>query len=577
MNAQAIAEALELKRNGKGWRGPCPVCGGDNRSTKFSIKDGDNGTPLVKCFAGCTFKQLSGELRSRGLWQNGTPYQYEKSRREKTKRDIEHAGTILMIAESDRAAGRTLSPQDEEMVEQANDSVAMAVPSAGFKDTDMANAERFARLHGDHAFCTPERGWLIWDDKRWQVDEQHRVMELAKQTARKMFSEIEHVEKNQQKGLFEWARRSQAKDRLQAMLTLAQSEPGIPARLTDFDATPLLLNCGNGIVNLASGELIPHSPVRMLSKITPVHYDPTASCPLWLEFLDRVMASDDDMVEFLQRAAGYTLTGNTGEQCLFFTHGCGANGKSVFLEVLLQLAGEYGCNARADSFMVKTHGGIPNDIARLCGMRFVGVNETEIGQRMAESLVKDLTGGDTISARFLHKEYFDFRPTFKLWMRGNHKPNIRGTDDGIWRRIFLIPFEVQIPEAERDPNLPAKLRAELSGILRWAVEGAIAWQRDGLKVPDKVRAATSEYRTEMDRLAEFIDEKCITGATFSGYGGDLYNAYTDWCAESSDKPMSQMAFGLALVERGFDRIKTSGRKKYFGIGLRADDYQEAMG
>ena len=301
------------------------------------------------------------------------------------------------------------------------------------------------------------------------------------------------------------------------MLVLAQSEPDIPARITEFDTDPLLLNCANGVLNLATGELMPHAPARRLSKITTIAYDPMAACPLWLEFLDRVMGSDDDMIDYLQRAMGYTLTGHTGEQCLFFTHGNGANGKSVFLEILLQMAGEYGTNARADSFMVKQQSGIPNDIARLVGMRFVGVNETETGQRMAESLVKDLTGGDTISARFLHREFFTFRPEFKLWIRGNHKPSIRGTDDGIWRRIHLIPFEVQIPEAERDPNLPEKLHAELPGILRWAVEGAIAWQRDGLRVPEKVKAATSEYRTEMDRLADFIDEKCTTGASFSGY------------------------------------------------------------
>ena len=447
--------------------------------------------------------------------------------------------------------------------------------AAGFLDTDMANSERFARLHADSVFWTPERGWLLWDGKRWAPDEQHRVMGLAKQTARKIFAELETAQDKTQKELFNWARRSQSKDRLQAMLALAQSEPEIPAWITEFDTDPLLLNCINGVVNLATGELLPHNPARMLSKISPIEYHPTASCSLWLEFLNQVMASDAAMIDYLQRAIGYSLTGYTVEQCLFFLLGIGANGKSVFLEIVLLLLAEYGTNARADTFMVKTQGsGIPNDIARLVGMRFVGVNETETGQKMAESLVKDLTGGDTITARFLHREFFTFKPEFKLWIRGNHKPAIRGTDDGIWRRIHLIPFEVQIPEAERDPGLPEKLRAELPGILRWAVEGAIAWQRDGLRVPEKVKAATSEYRTEMDSLADFMSEKCTTGAAFSAFAGNLYKAYTAWCNESGEQPMSQTAFGLALAERGFRKVKTDGRNKYMGIGLNVADSQD---
>lgn len=448
----------------------------------------------------------------------------------------------------------------------------------GFVDTDMANAERFAQLHANAVFHTPECGWLIWDGKRWCNDEQGKVMRLAKQTARKIFAELEHARNAEEKTLFKWARQSQSKDRLNAMLSLAQSEPGIPARITEFDAEPMLLNCQNGMVNLSTGELLAHDPARKHSKITPIEYDPAAKCPQWLAFLTRVMSDDDEMIDFLQRAMGYTLTGSTGEQCLFFTLGTGANGKSVFLEILLLLLAEYGTNARADTFMLKPNGGgIPNDIARLVGMRFVGISETESGQRMAESLVKDMTGGDTVTARFLHKEFFSFKPEFKLWIRGNHKPNIRGTDDGIWRRIHLIPFAVQIPPGERDGKLPEKLRAELPGILRWAVDGAMQWQRDGLRVPGKVQEATREYRTEMDRLADFIVERCTTGPTFSAFAGNLYKAYTTWCAESGEHPMSQMAFGMALGERGFSKKVVTGRKKYSGIGLNVADSMQRAG
>ena len=226
VDAETIADALDLKRNGKGWRGPCPVCGGSDKSNKFSLKDGDNG-PLVYCFSGCTFESISSELRSRGLWSEATSYQCEQARRKNSARDIDHAETVLFLAESAKKTGRELSAEDQEIVSQSRDKVAIAAPSAGFVDTDMANAERFARLHADVVFHTPECGWLIYDGKRWCIDEQGQVMRLAKQTARKIFSELEHAQNAQEKELFKWARQSQSKDRLNAMLALAQSEPGI--------------------------------------------------------------------------------------------------------------------------------------------------------------------------------------------------------------------------------------------------------------------------------------------------------------------------------------------------------------
>jgi putative DNA primase/helicase len=571
MDAQTISDALGGKRSGKGYRSACPVCGGSDKSTKFTMTDASDRV-LVHCYAGCSFADISAELRRRGLWPDSTQEQKHVFQKKKHQQAVEYADTVKMIADSAIERGDDLSEQDKEVIEKAGLTI------GGFVDTDMANAERFARLHAYAVFHTPECGWMIWDGKRWQNDEQGQVMQLAKQTARKIFSELEYAQNAQENKLFSWAKRSQSKDRLNAMLSLAQSEPGIPARITDFDADPMLLNCNNGVLNLATGELLPHNPARKHSKITMIDYDTAAQCPQWLAFLCRVMGDDDEMIDFLQRAVGYTLTGDTGEQCLFFTYGTGANGKSVFLEILLQLLAEYGTNARADTFMLKTNGGgIPNDIARLVGMRFVGISETESGQRMAESLVKDMTGGDTVTARFLHKEFFSFRPEFKLWIRGNHKPSIRGTDDGIWRRIHLIPFEVQIPPTERDPRLLQKLQAEVPGIFRWAVDGAMQWQQGGLRVPEKIHKATREYRTEMDRLADFIAEKCATGPGFSAFAGNLYKAYTDWCAESGERPMSQTAFGLALGERGYSKKTVSGLKKYSGIGLNVVDYSERVG
>ena len=325
-----------------------------------------------------------------------------------------------------------------------------------FADTDIANARRLAQQYGDSIRFTPERGWVVWDDRRWATDDFNRATALAKAVAVGVFDEIRAADSETQKTLFKWARASQSAQRVQAMLLLAQTEPGIPMRWTEFDADAWLLSCANGTLDLRTGALRAHNRKDYLSRGIEVAFDPKATCPLWMEFLSRVLP-DEPVRLYVQRAFGYSLTGLTDEQCLMFVYGIGANGKSVLLETLLLLCGNYAMAASIDTFTVQKHRGIPNDLARLAGARVVTVSETEEGQRLRESLIKDLTGGDTITARFLNREFFDFTPRFKLWVRGNHKPVIRGTDDGIWRRIHLLPFNVAIPKGERDPRLLDKL------------------------------------------------------------------------------------------------------------------------
>lgn len=435
-------------------------------------------------------------------------------------------------------------------------------------DSDLANAERLVRMHGEDLRHTPERGWFTWNGHRWEPDEA-LALRKAKDTARAIFNEIKDSGAENQKALFSWARRSQSAERLRAMLFLAESEPSISAHVADFDRDPMLLNCLNGTLDLRTGNLREHRSTDLISKIIPVRYDPEAPCETWKAFLDKVMAGNQALISYLQRAIGYSLTGDTGAQCLFFLYGTGANGKSVLLETVQALLGEYGLSTLMDAFSLKQRGSIPNDIARLAGARFVAVSETGEDQRMNETLVKDLTGGDTITARFLHREFFDFRPQFKLWIRGNHKPQIRGTDDGIWRRIHLIPFQVQISEAERDPALPEKLRAELHGILSWAVQGCLEWQKTGLRPPEEVRTAVREYRTEMDILGAFIEECCVIEPHCKATSGELYRAYMEWAKASGEHPVSQTRFGTALGERGFQKGRSggTGTRFYRGIGL----------
>ena len=240
------------------------------------------------------------------------------------------------------------------------------------------------------------------------------------------------------------------------------------------------------------------------------------------------MDSNENLIEFLKRAVGYSLTGDVSEQCLFIFFGSGANGKSTFLRAVNMISGDYGQQTATETLLVRQRGAIPNDIARLKGARFITASEAEAEQRLAESLIKQMTGGDIISARFLHQEWFDFEPTYKIFLGTNHKPVIKGTDYAIWRRIKLVPFEVTIPEQERDRDLLNKLQEELPGILAWAVNGCLEWQKNGLGVPEEVSEATKEYKNEMDIISDFINECCIEGEGYHVLSRDLYNTYKEW-------------------------------------------------
>ncbi len=437
-----------------------------------------------------------------------------------------------------------------------------------FNLTDMGNAERFVLRYGqDVRYCYPWGKWLVWTGARWERDEAGKVHRLAKEAVRSIYQEAAAAEdENRRKALAKHATSSEAKNRIEAMLELAKSD--VPVSPDELDADPWLLNAPNGTVDLRTGEL--RSPRRedLLTKMAGAEYDPDASAPVWGAFLKRVLPSEE-LRAFVQRGAGYSATGDTSEQVMFINHGAGANGKSTYQEVLVEALGDYAMRAPTEMLMAKRSGGVPNDVARLKGGRFVAAAETEEGRRLAESLVKDLTGQDTISARFMRAEFFDFKPTHKLWLSTNHKPEIRGTDNAIWRRIRLVPWSVTIPPAERDRKLPEKLRQELAGVLAWAVRGCLDWRRDGLGEPEEVRQATAEYRAEQDVLAGFVDECCVVVPNASAQATQLYTAYKEWCEESGERPESQKKFGMRLAERGFEREK-AGVYYWLGIGLRHD-------
>lgn len=434
--------------------------------------------------------------------------------------------------------------------------------------TDLGNADRFIKAYGDILRYSVKHGnWLIWDGQQWELDELSKIHSLAGNAVRDIFLEAHDTEdKKRAAELSKWAIRSQDRTQIYHMLDLARNQ--VAVRISELDRDPWLLNCANGTLDLHTGEIRPHDPQDLITKIINADYDPDAACPIWDAFLFRIMAGNDELIRFLQRAVGYSLTGETVEQCLFILYGHGANGKSTFLETMVRLLGDgYAAGTPTETIMLKRFdGGIPNDIARLKGARFVNVNEVEQGRRMAESKVKQMTGGDTITARFMRGEFFDFIPEYKLWIRANHKPEITGTDNAIWRRIRLIPFEVEIPPAEQDPYLLDKLKDEYPGILTWAVNGCMAWQQDRLNPPQAVTKATADYREEMDTIGHFLTEKTESADSFI-LVKTLYQAYGAWCEENGDKPITQRIFSRAITEKGYSSQHTRQGNGFTGLTL----------
>jgi len=361
---------------------------------------------------------------------------------------------------------------------------------------------------------------------------------------------------------------SENQSRIKAMIELAKSESEIVIVPEALDTDEWLLNTINGTIDLRTGELKPHVRENLITKLVSVQYDPDAVCPTWDACLHKIMGGNNELIRFLQKAIGYSLTGSTREQCMFILYGAGANGKSTFLNTIERLLADYAQQTPTDTLMAKKNEGIRNDVARLKGTRFVTASEAEQGKAMAESLIKQMTGGDKLTARFLHGEFFEFVPKFKLFLATNHKPNIRGVDNGIWRRIRLIPFTVTIPDAERDSDLGDKLLVELPGILRWAVEGCLAWQREGLAAPVEINQATAEYRSDMDWLQAFIDERFVVRSGLKIPASSLYQEYQQWCGQNGEHEYSQRILGMRLKDKGFEtrRSGASGSTDWYGLG-----------
>jgi putative DNA primase/helicase len=451
---------------------------------------------------------------------------------------------------------------------------------------DMWNAERLTEHCGiDIRYCRKQESWYIWNDKFWEEDKLDYIRSKADETIMNlyhyktlMYERYGKSESKEAKQCYtefvSWLSKSRNTGRKDNMIRETGSKRGIGILPEYFDADPWLLNCKSGTIDLKTGEIKPFERKNMITKIVPVEYVQDAKTPQWDNFLGRIFDNKKDLIEFMQRAVGYSLTGGIQEQCMFVCHGSGANGKSTFINIIQDMLGEYAKGTNFSTFAVKNDSNT-NDIARLAGSRFVSAMEVGENKWLNAALIKQLTGGDKISARFLHKEFFEFVPTFKIWMGVNHKPGINETDYGTWRRIKLIPFEVTIPDSEKDEELPNKLKAELPGIFAWALKGCLMCQKEGLNPPGEISAATEAYRGEMDTIQAFIDE-CIQKKEGNCVrSGDLYNVFKLWCEENGiRKPITSTKFAVKMQEKHFKKDRNKVMRYWEDIQL--SDYGKLL-
>lgn len=442
---------------------------------------------------------------------------------------------------------------------------------------DVGNALRLVAIYGDSMrFCHTTETWLHWKDGRWAVDDGGR----ARQRSQDMiveFGKQAMTARNDAAAKFAASCLNSA--RVANALREAQCHLAITPK--ELDRDPYQFNCLNGTLELRTGKLREHRREDYITRLAPVRYDADARSDLWERALDDWTGGNRELQAFLKRAAGYSMTGDVSEEVLFFVHGPAAAGKSSFLEAIKSTFGDYAKTADFDAFVQRRDMGIRNDIAELAGRRFVVSIEVDEGRRLAEGLVKMLTGGDTVRARFLYQEGFEFLPQFKLWLAANHAPKVRDDDSAMWRRILRIPFENVIPKERRDPAVKARLKDPDDvgpAILAWAVEGCLDWQKNRLQVPRLVEDATEQYRQDMDPLRRFFDDCCIFGDSLKVSTARLRQEYEKWCRENGEREVSGREFCERLRLRGCEQtaIKIMGKtvRGWAGIGVPGENQQE---
>lgn len=406
--------------------------------------------------------------------------------------------------------------------------------------SDMRMAAAFAQRYQEIIRYWPEAGkFLFFDGRRWTTDLPGGAFPFIREQIEHLYkTAIQCQDYEQRTAMMKAIFKLESHQRQETILSAVKVRPELIVTTADLDQHPMLMTCNNGTLDLATGTLRPSRAEDLLTRMTPIEYRPFNDCPVFEKFLDRILDGNQEVISFLQRFIGYCLTGMTTEQVLLFLYGTGSNGKTVLANVIGALIGDYGSTAESDLLMAQENRGSTNDVAKLRGSRLVKVSEFDDGEKLAEARIKTLTGGDPVTCRFLFREFFTYTPTYKILLIGNHKPKVRGTDHGIWRRLLLLNFNVTIQEGEKDPHLPSKLLAELPGILSWAVQGCLEWQQQGLAAPAEVRAATTDYRKSEDTFEQWIDECCTRSADQVAGATELLHSfieYSKWKATSTNK------------------------------------------
>lgn len=444
--------------------------------------------------------------------------------------------------------------------------------------SDTGNANRLAEQLQGRAIYVPETGaYYFFNGLSWPRDKTGRIVQEAKAAGRAIHKEAaDENDDERRKKISRHALLSENEARIKSMIALVRPDLRVVVPQDNLDCDPNLLCVANAILDLRTGKPVPADPEHYITQQANAEYQPNAQCPSWNNFIKTILP-DPKVRAYFKRAVGYSLTGHTSEQVLFFLYGGGQNGKSAVVETLTHLLGD--CAASSPSSMLmRTHNdAIPNDVAALRSRRFVVLAELDTGDRLNESKVKLYTGGDVVPVRFLHREWFDLLPVFKLWMHGNHKPTIRGRDWAIWRRMGLIPFEVQIPDKDRVLDFAQKyLYPEASGILNWAIEGCLEWQKKGLAAPQRIKSEVETYREESDVLAEFIAECCETGKLYEVMSRELFKSYGVFCELGKERQFSSTKFGTMMGER-FKKEHTEKGPCYHGIKLKECQKRKVAG
>jgi len=439
--------------------------------------------------------------------------------------------------------------------------------------TELGYARRLIDVYGDRLRYVPAwRRWLVWDGKWWAPDGTGQTARWMKSIARLVTADalaIEGDEKKAQAAL-NLARRGESFAGVSGALTLAGTEIEVVVTPDDLDADPFLLNCANGVLDLRTGVLGPHHPGLLQTKMTGAAYDPEASGPEFRKFLERVQP-DEDMRGYLARLLGHGLEGRVVEHLLPIFYGDGGNGKGTLIGSVLAALGDYGDAADPELLTARTFDAHPTGVADLCGLRIAVLHESDAGRRLAEGTVKRLTGADRLKARKMREDFWSFDPSHTFVMLTNHKPIVTGQDEGIWRRLRLVPWEIVIPAEERDEQLPDRLALEHDAVLAWLVAGYQEWRRRGLAEPGKVLTATAAFRSESDALKRFLEQRCLSGHGTAG-STELFTAWSAWCGAEGEDPGSQTSFATLLQNKGYDKYKDgAGRMRWRGIGLAAED------